>query len=170
MSHSTATLPTNPSHTASSATCADGGGLLQVPSCARETCAREASEVLSGRPGRDDGRVLSGKKGPGIIVCRGVLAAVFANPAALICPCERRVDDADGGVANRRGRYRLILVILRARKGRALSNRAVVGVPVRWDSVVIVGAHHYLGRRVGGADGVVAGRRRHERWFCFHLH
>ena len=143
--------------------CGRRGGLLQVPSCARETRAREASGVLSGRFGRDDGRVLSGKRVPGIIVCRGVLAAVFANPAALICPCERRVGDADGGVANRRSQYRLILVISRARQGRALSKRAVVGVPARWDSVVVVGAHHCLGRRVGGAVGVVAGRRRHER-------
>jgi len=163
MGPSTATLPTSTSHTGSSLSCAGGGGLLQVLSGARETSAREASEALSGRPGRNGGRVLSGTRVPDILVCRGVLVAVCANPAAPICPCGRRVRDADGGVANRRSRYRLILVNLRAPGGGTLSDRAAVGVPARWESVVVVGARHFVGRRVDGADGGVADRRRHQR-------
>jgi len=52
---------------------------------------------------------------------------------------------------------------LRAQGGRKLSDRAVVGVPARWESVVIVCAHDCVGRPVGGADGGVADSRHHHQ-------
>ena len=163
MGPSTATLPTSTSHTGSFLSCAGGGG------CSRCCPVRErpVRERLVGRcrgaPGRTAGGCCRAQECPAssrAAECSSLSVRTRQCPSAPVGGALVMLTAASPTAAAGIDSF---WSVLRAQGAGTSSDRAVVGVPAHWESVVVVGAHHCVGRRFGGADGGVADRRRHQR-------